>query len=490
MSTEPEPSTDSIRTGKTVGSWYLERYAGHGSYGLVYKARHVSRPGSVPVAFKIAMAPNDQRLFREGDLLSRVHHSSIPGLVDRGVWHSIEGHAYPFLVMQWIEGLPMYRWARTHGASSRQVLRALEQVAGALEAVHAAGALHRDVKGDNILVEHGGRAFLTDFGSGSWEDASPLTETLMPPGTRGYRGPEALRFQRNHSGQHHVHYKARPFDDLYALGVSGYRVVTGKHPPPGTEQEPGNSPYRAPLPARMPPQALNARVVPELAALIERMLAAEPEARGSAQEASEAASVAAQKAGPEADVPLADAEKVPPEVDVPLPDAAKAPPEKGVAAPAPVRAATPEREGLKLRKLVLPALTPLLVWVMIWLSHLGPHSPPLRFVQEEDPKEKAERLREAAVADASVSASVEREALERGPSSLAREVPSEPLPRQRRKPCRSREVEIRGGCWDWLGNVTPPCDDDNERYYEWKGGCYLPKFEPGRPHTSDKKKQQ
>jgi hypothetical protein len=56
MSTEPEPSTDSIRTGKTVGSWYLERYAGHGSYGLVYKARHVSRPDSVKLGL-LALAP-------------------------------------------------------------------------------------------------------------------------------------------------------------------------------------------------------------------------------------------------------------------------------------------------------------------------------------------------------------------------------------------------------------------------------------------------
>jgi hypothetical protein len=213
-----------------------------------------------------------------------------------------------------------------------------------------------------------------------------------------------------------------------------------------------------------------------------------PEARGSAQEAAEATSVAAQKAGPEADVPLADAEKAPPDADVPLADAEKAPPEKVVAAPAPVRAATPEREGLKLRKRVLPALTPLLVWVMVWLSQLGPHSPPLRFSQEENPEEKAERIREISVADASVSASVEREALESGPSSLAEEIPDDPLPRQRRKPCRPLEVEIRGGCWARQSDAIPPCDDD--RLYEWKGSCYLPKFERGRPPTSDKKKQK
>ena len=472
MSTEP--TTDSLRTGKTVGRWYLERYAGHGSYGLVYKVRHESRPDSVPLALKVALAPNDQRLVREGELLSRVHHSSIPGLVDRGVWHSIEGHGYPYLVMQWIEGQPMYRWARMHGASSRQVLGVLEQVAGALEAVHAAGALHRDVKGDNILVEPGGRAFLTDFGSGTWAEASPLTETLMPPGTRGYRGPEALRFQRSHSGQVHERYVAQTFDDLYALGVSGYRVVTGEHPPPGTEQEARSSPYQAPLSARRPPQALNARVVPELASLIERMLSAEPEARGSAREVAGAAKIAAQQAGPEADVPLAEAPKEPPAAKV-------------VDAPAPVRAAPPKREELTLRKLGLLATGPLLVCAMVWLSSSGRHAPPLRFVQEEDREAEAERLREISVGDASVPASVEREDLERGPSSLSKEIPAEPLPGQRRRPCRSREVEIHGGCWARFADLIPPCGDD---WYEWQGSCYEVIYVQGRPPTSDKNKQQ
>jgi tRNA A-37 threonylcarbamoyl transferase component Bud32 len=469
-----EPTTDSIRTGKTVGRWYLERYAGHGSYGLVYKVRLESRPDSVPLALKIAMAPNDQRLVREGELLSRVHHSSIPGLVDRGVWHSVEGLAYPYVVMQWIEGQPMYRWARMHGASSRQVLRVLEQVAGALEAVHAVGALHRDVKGDNILVEPVGRAFLTDFGSGTWAEASPLTETLMPPGTRGYRGPEALRFQRSHSGQVHARYVARTFDDLYALGVSGYRVVTGEHPPPGTEQEARNSPYQAPLSARRPPQALNARVVPELASLIERMLSAEPEARGSAREVAGAAKIATQQAGPEADVPLAEAPKEPPAAKV-------------VAAPVPVRAEPHPRETVTLWKLGLLAMVPLMFGGMAWYSHSGLRAPTSQSAQVDDLEEKAERLREISVGDASVPASVGREDLETGPSSLSKEIPAEPLPGQRRKPCRPREVEIHGGCWAKFADLIPPCGND---WYEWQGSCYEVIYMQGRPPTSDKNKQQ
>src|SRR5690606_667528 len=112
---------------------------------------------------------------------------------------------------------------------------------------------------------------LTDYGSSIWAGATPITETLMPPNTPEYRSPEALRFQWGKWRTKEARYEARQADDLYALGVTAYRLVTRVYPPPGTEPEELKQHLETPSARRLPPQALNGRVVPELAALIEQL---------------------------------------------------------------------------------------------------------------------------------------------------------------------------------------------------------------------------
>jgi serine/threonine protein kinase len=147
---------------------------------VVYRARRAGHPGSQPVALKIAVFPNDPRLVREAELLSRTHHPSLPELLARGWWHASPEVSHPYLVMAWIRGKPLYEWARAHNPSSRQVLWVVAQIAWGLDAIHRINGLHRDVKGDNILVEPEGRAVLTDFGSVTWKGAPPLTDKVMP----------------------------------------------------------------------------------------------------------------------------------------------------------------------------------------------------------------------------------------------------------------------------------------------------------------------
>jgi hypothetical protein len=89
-----------------------------------------SPPSSAPVALKVAMFSNDPRFAREVELLTRVHHPSVPQLLDRGWWHSAEGVAHPYVVMEWIRGRPLYDWAREANPSSRQVLLATLLVLG------------------------------------------------------------------------------------------------------------------------------------------------------------------------------------------------------------------------------------------------------------------------------------------------------------------------------------------------------------------------
>jgi serine/threonine protein kinase len=372
-----EQTPDSLRPGSVVGPWRIEGHAGRGTYGAVFRARRAGHPGSVPVALKMAVFPYDPRFLREVELLSRVPHPAVPQLLDRGWWTIDERRVHPYLVMEWVNGLPLYAWAQAHPPSCRRLLQVVAQVAWGLEALHRAGGLHRDVKGDNILVEPEGRAFLTDFGSGTWAGAHPLTDSLMPPGTREYRGPEALRFQWHHLRQREAHYEARTFDDLYALGVSVYRLVTGLYPPPGTDPEARLEPLPLPPPLREPPQRLNPRVIPELAALIEQMLAAEPEARGLARDVALAAEAAAEHAGPEADVPLVGSPQVP-VTTVPVrvnAEVLQRAPDQVVSVPVRVHAEPQEHDlmRMRLKQVLAVGLLLTIMGSILWMGH-GPYS--------------------------------------------------------------------------------------------------------------------
>jgi serine/threonine protein kinase len=503
-----ELTPDSLRVGSLVGPWRVEGYTGRGSYGVVFRARRAGHPASPPVALKLALMPYDPRFVREVELLSRTHHPSVPQLFDRGWWTSDAGVVHPYLVMEWIRGVPLYEWARMYNPTARQVLQVAAQLAWALEVLHRADGLHRDVRGDNILVEPEGRAVLVDFGSGTWKGAPPITESLMPPNTREYRSPEALIFQWEHLRQRGTRYEAQPTDDLYALGVSVYRLVTGVYPPPGADPEAKKDPLRGPLPPRLLPQALNGRVGLELAGVIERLMAEEPEARGRALEVAEAAESAAEHVGPEADVPLFDpepleakAQAVPvrvvpvssserPKAEVKVVPARVVPvssserPAVGVVA-VPVRVdAETEAHSWDGRRVLLTASLLMAAVATWWMVPSSRWAAP-EVAQDEEP-EIGLVLPDAGTAGLGDGGVAARVATQEPPISgevIALEMPKQPLPRQRRAPCRGRgEVEINGGCWAPWATLPPPCGAEA---YDWGGVCYLPLYGPVRVPTSD-----
>jgi len=464
------PTPDSLRPGSVVGPWRVEGYAGRGTYGAVYRARRAGHPGSMPVALKMAVFAYDPRFIREVELLSRLHHPSVPQLLDRGWWHAGPEAAYPYVVMEWVRGKPLYEWAREHPPSTRQVLQVGAQVAWALEVVHRADCLHRDVKGDNILVEPEGRAVLTDFGSGTWRGAPPLTERVMVPNTREYRSPEALRFEWGNWRKKDARYQARPADDLYALGVTLYRLVTGVYPPPGTDPEEIKEQVETPSAKRVLAHELNGRVVPELEALIEWLLAEDPEARGRPCEIAEAAESAAEHLGPEADVPLWGPER-PAVVAVVVSD--------------PVR--LEGRVSLWALRLALVAASLVLAMVGTWWMGHSSHGVGPELTQ-------AEALEAGAALDGGTrglgdSTQTSRVTSEEAPvasksRAIQEEIPDQPIPGQRRPPCRGGgQIEINGGCWRLWPNATPPCDDD---LYEWKEACYGPVMRRAQPRASKK----
>ncbi|MDY7232182.1 serine/threonine protein kinase [Hyalangium rubrum] len=426
---ELEPAC--LPSGTEVGDWRVLEWHGKGAYGAVYRVERVGEGGAEPCALKLALHPMDPRFEREVELLSRIHeHPHVPRLRDRGLWAHPAG-PFPFLVMEWVHGVPLYEWAEGRDRTSRQVLRVLAQVARALEATHGVGGLHRDVKGANVRVRpEDGRAMLLDFGAGDILGARPLTREVLPPGTAPYRSPEALRFQWLHWRKQGAHYEPSPTDDVYALGVTAYRLVTGSYPAPGVEPEVGSFMY------------------PELAGLIRQMLAEEPSARGSAARVATALEKAAETAGRRADLPM-------------LQRSAR----ETTGSPRPVRM---WRRGLVAAVAVIAVLAFCGWWATSW-----------RWA--ENPGREGEDAGTAGLAKDSLTLRAPVERPEPTPKALSLEMPKKPLPGQARPPCK-REVEINGGCWVRPEDSKPPCSDVA---YEWRGVCYYPVLVPKPPATSE-----
>ncbi len=435
--------------GSLIGPWRVLERMGGGTFGTVYSVCLAEDPDAGEYALKLAREAGDLRFEREAELLSRIRHPHVPSLRDRGVWQGSQRRWYPYHVMQWVEGLPLYTWAKQRGLTSRQALRVLAQLARALEATHRHG-LHRDVKGDNVLVTSEGDAVLVDFGCGWYEGARVLTLGRLPPGTRPYRSPQALRYERE--GSPAERYTGTPADDVYALGVTGYHLVTGAYPPQGSE---GVSRF-------LPPSEL-ATVAPGLEALILRMLSEEPEARGTAGELAEALEHATKRAGPAAD------ERV-------RPSRSMLPTEKA-ARPGPNRwqlARQAARRMAREHSAVLWLAGTLAACLLVAVALPQIPARPLQlaaFVGQED---SGVEKRTVGLADAGVDDSVlaSAEALPYGVPRdvLGEPVPKNPEPGQKKPPCKADERAINGGCWFRITTREPPCDG----VYEHDGRCYTP----------------
>jgi len=463
----------SLPPGTQIGPWRVKAYEGGGAYGLVFRAVRVGEEQAGEVALKVACDPGEPRFQREVGLLSRVHHPSVPRLLDHGEWQAPGGETHPYLVMEWIEGLELYAWARRCNPSSRDVLQVLGQLAGALAATHAAGGLHRDVKGSNILVgPKGPRAVLMDFGAGTYTGAAPLTKGALPPGTDDYRSPEAREHALQQPRGATETYAAQPADDVFALGVCAYRLVTGWYLPPAEVRPEGEEPWRVEWTVPRPAVEMNPFVEPGLSELMVRMLARQPQERPAAVELAAALEQVARKAGPSADMPLFTGEEPVAAVENAVPIRRQ-------------RRGSPRAHGhvwvaYAACTLLGAVISAMAVGWGLWLGqqargHEGAQPAPGRELQEEKP---------AGLGDASLTASDNSVTDASGSGNPSRPVPQTPLKDQRRAPHCVPDVEatINGGCWVEAPSMKPPCKDP---FYEWQGSCYMPSFPRLRRPTSE-----
>ena len=215
----------SPRVGVTLsGRYRLQRLIATGGMGQVWEAVD-SRLGR-RVAVKVLKGEFSQdpefieRFRAEARISAMLNHPGIASVHDYGESQMDGEGRTAYLVMELVNGEPLNSvLKRTGRLSLRHALDMLEQTGRALQVAHAAGLVHRDVKPGNILITPTGQVKITDFGIAKAVDAAPVTQTGMVMGTAQYIAPEQA-----------LGHDATPSSDVYALGVVGYEVVSGKRP--------------------------------------------------------------------------------------------------------------------------------------------------------------------------------------------------------------------------------------------------------------------
>ncbi|RKH54075.1 serine/threonine protein kinase [Corallococcus sp. AB050B] len=297
------PPPAALSPGAQVLGYAVERQLGQGGFGTVYLARCESQR----CALKLLHLPRvGERAEREVSILTRLHHPNVVRILGHGYW-PVAQPQFAVIAMEYVEGRQLDAWADAENPTAWQAARVLLGVARALAAAHAEGVVHRDVKEANVMVRASdGLAKLVDFGIGDYAGARELTADILPPGTVDYRSPEAWRFLRAHLEARDARYTAGPADDLWALGLVSYRLLTGRFPFDG---EDGASLTEAILSsAPTPPHEENERVPRALSDVCMQLLEKTAEARTpSALALCEALEQALRGADATWDVPLCDA---------------------------------------------------------------------------------------------------------------------------------------------------------------------------------------
>lgn len=219
--------------GEVLGDFTLGREVGRGGMGIVYEARQSSLDRRVALkvlAHEVATSPTQlARFHREARTLARLDHPHIVRVLDVG-----QNAGRHWLAMEFIDGesldhrLAGLRDAGGHsGASRRALVETIADIADALQHVHDAGILHRDVKPSNVLLHRDGRALLSDFGLARDTSAPSLTQIGVVAGTPHYMSPEHLIGGEALSAA----------SDVFSLGATLYECVTLQRPFDGQTTE-------------------------------------------------------------------------------------------------------------------------------------------------------------------------------------------------------------------------------------------------------------
>jgi eukaryotic-like serine/threonine-protein kinase len=211
--------------GESVGNFEIVSRIGKGGMGEVWLAEQKSVRTRVAIKMLSAEASGDaqqkKRLFNEAIAVSKIPHAGIVKIFDVG-----EHHGRAYLAMEYLEGETLTaRIQRAGVLAIREVADFGRQIASVLDAAHAAGITHRDLKPDNIYLVHdaelgGARVKILDFGIAKLQNAAMTAMSVSSMGTPNYMSPE----------QWHSLAQVDWRTDAYSLGCVAFEMACGRPP--------------------------------------------------------------------------------------------------------------------------------------------------------------------------------------------------------------------------------------------------------------------
>src|SRR3984885_13571025 len=211
-------SVSDPRVGSQIGEYSVDAVLGEGGMGKVYTA---TGPDGGRVALKLVKDDDARdetfrrRFYREARIAQTVKHPNVVPVLDTG-----EVDGLPYMAQRYIEGMSLDEKLKRDGALDAQTAVGIcTDVAAGLEALWAAGMVHRDVKPANILLDASGRAYITDFGLAKDPQGSLLTLPGQALGSMDYMAPEQIRGE-----------PVTAATDIYALGCVMYECMCGRPP--------------------------------------------------------------------------------------------------------------------------------------------------------------------------------------------------------------------------------------------------------------------
>jgi serine/threonine protein kinase/TolB-like protein len=209
--------------GRRIGAYKITQRIGRGGMATVYLASRADEQYEKQVAIKILLPElgSDELLRRfrnERQTLAKLDHPNIVKLLDGG--STEEG--LPYLVMDFVQGVPIDKYCDNHKLSTEERLRLFCQICAAVQCAHENLIVHRDLKPSNILITEDGSPKLLDFGISKVlqpHNGSSVTQTLSRRMTPAYASPEQVKGE-----------VVTPATDIYSLGVVLYELLTGHRP--------------------------------------------------------------------------------------------------------------------------------------------------------------------------------------------------------------------------------------------------------------------
>ncbi len=211
-----------------IGGYRVQRRIGAGGMGVVYEAVQKSphRLVAIKLMHPMHSTPDRIRRFRsETELLGRLIHQNIAQIHEAG-FYDIGSGPQPFFAMELVDGVDIRSYCQREGLTIHQRLELLAQVCDGVQHAHDQGVIHRDIKADNVLVDERGLPKILDFGIARASASTTLLSTVLTDegqlvGTLAYMAPEQLEASSDN---------ATIQVDVYALGVLGFEILTGRLP--------------------------------------------------------------------------------------------------------------------------------------------------------------------------------------------------------------------------------------------------------------------